>query len=339
MLYRIDGLKKVYDRRTVLDIPELVIEAGLIYGLLGPNGAGKTTLLNILGFLDRPDAGRVHYHGSAVVYAESTLQTLRKSVVMLDQHPVMFTTSVYKNIEFGLKIRGLTKAKRDRIIAESLDLVGMRGFFQARAHRLSGGETQRVALARALALRPAVLLCDEPTASVDPENQTAVIRILQRINREKKISVLFTSHNRFQAARLAQEMIFLEHGRLSPTGTDNIFAANSIRVDGDERTCTIQENLCLTLKQNNGRSTEGRFRILIDPARIEILAENDADNPANTFSGKVIQVAEDRESIRLVVDVGAWIALSLSAAEYRRQRPLVGMPITIRIPPEAVQVL
>jgi tungstate transport system ATP-binding protein len=339
MLYRIEGLKKIYGGRTVLDISTLTVEAGRIHGLLGPNGAGKTTLLNILGFLDAPTTGRIYYRGKAVQYTEAALQPLRKAVVMLDQHPVLFTTTVYKNLEFGLKIRGWTKIKRERMIHETLDLVGMRNFSLAQGHRLSGGETQRVALARALALNPRVLLCDEPTASVDPENQTAIIRILQRINREKQISVLFTSHNRFQAARLAQEVLFLEHGRLSPTGTDNIFAANHVRGKADELTCTIQENLCLVLGEKHARPPDTNFRILIDPAQIEIVKSQRDGRDTNTFRGKVIQITEDRDVIRLVVDVGAWIALYMPPIEYRQQRLLVGMPITIRIPAEAVRYL
>ena len=201
MLYNLSQLTKVYEKRTVLDIPTLEIEKGGIYALLGPNGAGKTTLLNILGFLEPPTSGSLQYCSMPVRYSESDLQPFRKEVVVVDQHPILFNTTVYKNLEFGLKIRGIQKSKCQRIIEEALELVGMQQFIQAPAHRLSGGETQRVALARALAVSPKVFLCDEPTASVDIEHQHAIIRILKHINQIKKITVLFTTHDRYTSIR------------------------------------------------------------------------------------------------------------------------------------------
>ena len=214
MLYNISELKKTYVNKTVLDIPSLEIEAEKIYALLGPNGAGKTTLLNILAFLEPPSIGSIRYRSQPVLFSESALQALRKEVVMVDQQPILFTTTVYKNLEFGLKIRKISPKERRHIIEETLELVGMKDFIQAPAPKLSGGETQRVALARALALSPAVLLCDEPTSSVDVENQEIIIDILKQINAHKNITVLFTTHDRSQVASLADHTLVLNHGRL-----------------------------------------------------------------------------------------------------------------------------
>jgi len=223
MVYNISNLTKTYGTRTVLDISLLEIQKGSIYALLGPNGAGKTTLLNILGFLEPPTAGNVFYNASPVQFSEAFLQPLRKTVVMVDQHPILFTTTVYKNLEFGLKIRQIPKKESEHIIAESLDLVGMRHLSQAPAHRLSGGETQRVAIARALAVNPAVLLCDEPTSSVDAENQIAIINILKQVNDLKKITIIFTTHDRYQVASLAHHTLFLNHGKLAADAGENFF--------------------------------------------------------------------------------------------------------------------
>jgi len=226
MVYEISQLTKVYGNRTVLDIPLIKIEKGSIYALLGPNGAGKTTLLNILGLLEPPTTGNIIYQSQPVQFSEQYLQPLRKVIVMVEQHPILFTTTVYKNLEFGLKIRRIPKKERDLIIEESLDMVGMRHFIQAPAHQLSGGETQRVAIARALAVNPQVLLCDEPTSSVDAENQVAIINILRQINGIKKITILFTTHDRFQVTSLAHHILFLDHGKLSIDNGDNLFTAN-----------------------------------------------------------------------------------------------------------------
>ena len=226
MVYNISRLTKVYGTRTVLDVPLLKIEKGLIYALLGPNGAGKTTLLNIIGFLEPPTTGKIFFRSQPVNFSESCLQPLRKSVVMVEQHPILFTTTVHKNLEFGLKVRRIPKKDRNHIIEESLDLVGMRNFAQAQAHRLSGGETQRVSIARALAVNPEVLLCDEPTSSVDPENQVAIINILKQINDLKKITIVFTTHDRSQVASLAHYSLFLDHGKLAGKASENLFTTN-----------------------------------------------------------------------------------------------------------------
>jgi len=223
MVYEISQLTKVYGNRTVLDIPLIKIEKGSIYALLGPNGAGKTTLLNIFGLLEPPTTGKIIYQSQPVQFSEPYLQPLRKVIVMVEQHPILFTTTVYKNLEFGLKIRRIPKKERDFIIEESLDLVGMLHFIQAPAHRLSGGETQRVAIARALAVNPQVLLCDEPTSSVDAENQVAIINILRQVNDIKKITIVFTTHDRSQVNSLAHRILFLDHGKLSTDNGDNLF--------------------------------------------------------------------------------------------------------------------
>ena len=227
-LYRLSQLTKTYRNRTVLDIPFLEIEQGRIYALMGPNGAGKTTLLNILGFLGAPSSGSVHFRSHPVQFTEPTLQALRKEVVMVDQHPILFTTTVFKNLEFGLKIRQIIKSDRERMITESLEMVGMQDFAQAPAHRLSGGETQRVALARAFSVAPKVLLCDEPTANVDEENQAIIIRILRHINEQKKITILFTTHDRPQAATLAQQTVFLNRGKITTNAPESNFYPSPI---------------------------------------------------------------------------------------------------------------
>ncbi len=228
MVYKISQLTKTYDDRTVLDIPFLEIEKGSIYALLGPNGAGKTTLLNILGFLEPPTTGNVVYGLQPVRFTESHLQPLRKTVVIVEQHPILFTTTVYKNLEFGLKIRRVPKNKRAEIIEESLALVGMLHLAQAPAHRLSGGETQRAAIARALAVNPEVLLCDEPTSSVDEENQVAIINILRQINDIKKITLVFTTHDRVQVSSLAHYTLLLQHGKLVTGTHENRLNANTL---------------------------------------------------------------------------------------------------------------
>jgi tungstate transport system ATP-binding protein len=339
MIYLLSQLTKVYGARTVLNIPTLQIESGRIYALLGPNGAGKTTLLNILAFLEQPTSGRIQYRGQLIHNTESDLQQYRKEVIMVDQHPILFTTTVYKNLEFGLKIRGVGKLQRERIIDEALDLVGMRSFIKFQAQHLSGGETQRVAIARALALGPRVFLCDEPTASVDIENRNIIINILKHINEDRKIAIVFTTHDRSQAADLAHETLTLDCGRLVEAAWENVFTG-VVKPDGAGRQhCVIQDKISFSISQNNAGPSNKNVRLVVDPARIKLVGYLDEACDASRLQGKLVRVAAQNSKIRLVVDVGLFITLIIPRKDYEQFRPLVGDLVDICVPHEAVQVL
>ncbi|HJX34181.1 MAG TPA: ATP-binding cassette domain-containing protein, partial [Desulfatiglandales bacterium] len=221
MLYKINNMTKSYDGRTVLDIKDISIEKGKVIGLLGPNGSGKTTLMEILAFLLEPASGELWYEDSRVNFSGGKLIDLRRRVVLVQQQPILFTTTVFNNVELPLKIRKIDKQERPGIVEEFLTLVGMEGFRDAKAHKLSGGETQRVAIAQALACSPEVILLDEPTGSVDVENRIIIERIMRDINREKGISVIFTTHDMVQASRLADEIVFLFDGKVAESIYEN----------------------------------------------------------------------------------------------------------------------
>jgi tungstate transport system ATP-binding protein len=219
MLYSAEKLTRDFKGRRILNLRELAIERQKIYALIGANGAGKTTLLNILAFLHEPSSGSLQFCGEHVGHGKRQLLGLRRRVVLLDQYPILFSSSVWKNVEFGLKVRGVSKRQRLSRVREVLEWVGMQGFYDADARTLSGGETKRVALARALAIEPEVLLCDEPTANVDRENQEIILALLQRINREQKTSIVMATHYLSQSRQLAHHVLLLENGKLSEKST------------------------------------------------------------------------------------------------------------------------
>jgi tungstate transport system ATP-binding protein len=222
MLFEITRLNKTYNKRTVLAIRRLDIEKGAIYGLEGPNGAGKTTLLNILAFLESPTKGTISYRSKPVRYSEPYLQRLRREVVLVDQLPLLFTTTVFKNLEFGLKIRGISRDERKRRILKGLDMVGMRDFVNAPAHQLSGGETQRVALAARLVLKPEMLLLDEPTANVDVASAQQIKEAALMARREWNTTLVIASHDRNWLYEVCDQVLHLFKGRLFGTGKENI---------------------------------------------------------------------------------------------------------------------
>ena len=165
-IYGLRDVKFSYGKHPVLDIKSLGIPEGGIVGLVGPNGSGKSTLLKTLAFLLSPSSGEILFEGAPVTGKE---RSARLRVTMLLQDHYLLRTSVKKNVAYGLKLRGITGASADALVRESISRVGLSydDFAGRMWYRLSGGEAQRVSLAARLALRPKVLILDEPTANVD----------------------------------------------------------------------------------------------------------------------------------------------------------------------------
>lgn len=338
ILYQLDSLVQSVNGQTILEIDRFTIEEGSIYGLLGPNGAGKSTLLDILAFLSCPVSGRITFRGRPVSFQERVLQQLRQRVILLDQYPILFTTTVYKNLEFGLKVRNVPKAERMRRIDQALDMVDMRSFKEAPARTLSGGETQRVALARALALDPLVFLCDEPTASIDLENQATIIALLKRINREEGTTVIFTTHDRQLAANLAQQMVVLNHGRITRTGYDNVISCRTHIDDSQAKVlCSVNGDFILTLPASGSQVCDGRHRLWIDPELVRLVVPGIRLGEYH-FTGQLIQLALERERVRLTVDIGFPLTVLLPVFEYEARRPAIGEALEITFNSDAILI-
>ncbi len=339
MLYRAENLLCRAGGRRILDIEHFEIEAGRIYGLLGANGAGKTTLLNILAFLDRPDSGTLEFVDRPVHFTAAQMSALRREVVMVDQHPVLFSTTVQHNIEFGLKIRGIAGKERDEIIDRVLEMVDLQGLRQAPAQGLSGGEIQRIALARALALSPRVLLCDEPTSSVDVENQAAIAALLRRVNTDGRVSIIFTTHDRLQAAALTDEILVLDRGRVVTTGYENIFVCTLEQQGKTGILCRLSDRAVFELPALATGLEPGRQRIFIDPAGIDLVREGGSlSGRSGLLQGRVMQLMDQGNRIRMVVDIGVMLVVYLDFEKYLARPPRVGGRVLLRVRPEAVQV-
>ena len=335
-LYQLEHLTRAYGRRTVLAIDQLEIEAGRMYALLGPNGAGKTTLLNLLAFLDEPTSGSLRFHDKAVGSDRAERLALRRQVVLVDQHPIMFSTSVAANIEFGLKIRKIDRTARQRAVQAALETVGLERYREARAHELSGGETQRLALARALALAPTVLLCDEPTASVDTENQAKIAALLRRINTEQGTTIVFTSHDRLQAASLAERTVVLESGRLATTTYENHYACTLDETHAPPRLILHGQAAIPLTALPAGLQPGQAGRVAIDPTRIR-LRTGDPTDPAEC-SGRVVLLMAEGAQIRVTVDIGVLVVVLLDRERYRAQRPAVGDTVSLGFAADALSL-
>jgi tungstate transport system ATP-binding protein len=211
-MYRLHSIRKCYGSNVALDIEELTIAEGRLYTLTGANGAGKSTLLNILAFLTPPTSGEIFYAGMRVGRDRDSMEKLRKKVTLLHQSPYLFGGTVYANVAFGLKARGIQGEEQLRRTDNALDIVGLRGFRERKARELSGGEAQRVAMARALALTPEVLLLDEPLANIDRETAGLMETVIASLP-SLGTTVVMTTHDPAHSGRLNGEAILLERGR------------------------------------------------------------------------------------------------------------------------------
>ena len=336
MLYKLENITRRHGDRTVLHIDALDIEAQQIYTLIGPNGAGKTSLLYLLAFLDQPSSGRMQFLDHEVSFDQKYLHGLRQQVVLVDQTPIMLTGSVRQNVGFGMRVRKLAKNVRRQRIAEALELVGMERFANYDARRLSGGETKRVALARALVVQPDVLLCDEPTANVDTENQEIILHILEKINHDHKASIIFSTHYLAQGQRLAHQTLLLQNGELSDVTSENIFRVSVVDRPDDTVTCWLTGQLHLTLPRHILPGAVKLAKLHIDPKEIVVNPGTTESREGNLLSGHVIELAQDHGWVRAVVDVGVRLVVLLSMAQYHLQKICIGEKIQVFIPHRSI---
>jgi len=201
---QIAGLRFQPNGRAILDGLDLEVSGEGISVVLGPNGTGKTVLLRLLAGLLAADGGTVRWAGAAQPDGR---------LAMVFQQPMLLRLSVFTNVEFALRPQPLTAGERRARTLEVLERVGLAHRQRDGARLLSGGERQRLALARAWAVRPRLLLLDEPTASLDPSATEQVERIIREI-RTEGAKVLMTTHNLGQATRLADDIVFLADGRV-----------------------------------------------------------------------------------------------------------------------------
>jgi tungstate transport system ATP-binding protein len=327
-LFELRDVRVVYDGRVVLDLSRLNIEEGEAYSLQGPNGAGKSTLLGILSFLNAPHQGQIRFEGCPVVWKETALRALRRNVGLVEQHPVMFSRSVRDNVGYGLAIRGVDKARRNHLVDEALDLVGLAHLADSYAPRLSGGETQRVAIARSLASRPKVLLLDEPTASVDTQNRVIIEQIVADLRDRGDTTIVLCTHNRSQAAALCPEVIYLEDGRLAARPLRNSYAGQFVE-DNGQTWCRIAAGFRVPVPQCG----PGRGRVVIEPGAVRLSV---ASEPGLN-RGILTRVRLEGDMVSLSVDLGRPLHVQMALKEFWGAGLEIGALVQADIPAEAVE--
>jgi len=202
-----------------LTVDQLAISVGETLGLLGPTGAGKTTLLRLLAGLTEPDQGDLFFEGST--RSSMASERFRLRVTLVHQRPLLLTATVRFNVEFGLRLRGIRN--RDKQVDSVLQQLGLTQIAMQSATTLSGGQTQLVALARALVIEPDVLLLDEPTSDLDPAHVVLVEETIRQARLNRQMTVVWATHNLFQARRIADQATLLLNGELVETAPTEEF--------------------------------------------------------------------------------------------------------------------
>ncbi len=210
-LYSLNDIEHNLGNSFCLKVPRLDLSRGNIHVVSGANGAGKSTLLKILAILLQPQHGSFCFDGQIVHYTSRNKLRLRRKITLVDQSPYLFQGSVFNNLAYGLKIRGIDRIEQEQKIATTLLQVGLDDFAQRQVRDLSGGEVQRVALARALVLNPEVLLLDEPTANIDHDSVAEFEKLLGDLVRAGT-TVIMSTHDPTQAERLNGHLIKIQNG-------------------------------------------------------------------------------------------------------------------------------
>lgn len=206
-----------YGKNTVLDSFDLTVPRGQVTALLGPSGSGKTTALRALAGFVTPVSGRVFIGGRDV----TALPPYQRGVGMVVQQYALFPhMRVRQNVAFGLKAHRTKRSDIPERVAQALQMTGMSEFANRYPRELSGGQQQRVAIARALAIRPEVLLLDEPLSALDAQLRSGMLAELARLHRElPDVSVLYVTHDQVEALTLANQIAVMREARLVECGT------------------------------------------------------------------------------------------------------------------------
>ncbi len=213
-MFELKNISKSYAGRNVLEVDDLRIPEKAITSLAGPNGAGKSTLLRLIAFLQRPETGSIRFRGEEVRFSRLELVDIRRKVTLVEQNPFIFRGTVYSNVTYGLRVRGVPRRELKERAKEALESVGLEDFEGRDARSLSGGEQQRLALARAVILRPLALLLDEPTAHVDPSRTASIENLIKNLQRERNLTIVLATHDPAQAQNLTDRIIILDSGRV-----------------------------------------------------------------------------------------------------------------------------
>ncbi len=306
--------------RDILKNVNLKVERGEIHALIGPTGAGKTTLLRLVDMLDKPAAGKILIDGVDATSTEKTRLETRRRMAFVLQKPVVFNLSVYDNVAYGLKWRGVKRSQIREKISGILETVELTKYSKRNARTLSGGEMQRVAIARAIATKPEVLLLDEPTANLDPVSSSKIEDLITGIIKQNAITVIIATHDMEQGQRLADKMSVLVDGEIVQTGNareiftspknrqvaefvgmENIIDGVVISNEGNMARIDVHGKVIEAITNYDVGQT---VSVCIRPEDVTVALERVSSSARNSLEGKISWTAFSGPFCRVEIDCG-----------------------------------
>ncbi len=304
----IEGLSKHYGNRNILSNVSLSIGHGEFLSLLGPSGCGKTTLLRIIAGFESPDTGRLLLDGREI----TPVSAAQRGMGMVFQAYSLFPNmTALDNVRFGLRIRKLAAKEQLSRARDMLALVGLADHMQKYPSQLSGGQQQRVALARALAIRPALLLLDEPLSALDAKVRVQLRDEIRNIQREAGVATIFVTHDQEEALSISDRVAVMHDGSVAQIGSPaeiygtprDIFVARFIGISTEFDGVVTESNtvrvggVTLPASQADGLPKGAGVRVLIRPENVHLNHAGSGSGPAlaghvisETFFGATTQI-------------------------------------------------
>lgn len=287
-----ENLKKVFKGKTAVEGVSLYLDKGESVGLLGPNGAGKSTTISMISTLSKPTMGDVRLNGRSVIKDPGRM---RNVLGVVPQEIALYEElSAYENLKFFGRIYGLSGTALEEAIQRVLEMVGLKERQKEIVKTYSGGMQRRVNIAAAMMHEPEVLIMDEPTVGIDPQSRSYILEMVRRLNQEKGMTVLYTSHYMEEVERLCDRVYIMDHGNIIASGTKDELKS----ILSGEETIWIQLN----------RPYPELFREL-------------QEHP------EVVKAAETEEGIKLIIPKGSRILGSIFQAAERHQAQILNVNV------------
>jgi len=338
---------------VAVDSIDLVVSSGEFFSLLGPSGCGKTTTLRLIAGFEQPTSGQVLLDGADV----TNVPPNKRNVNTVFQSYALFPfLTVFENVAFGLRNRGVDKAELSRRVYQALDLVQLRSFEKRRPAQLSGGQQQRVALARALVLNPAVLLLDEPLGALDAKLRRSLKVELKALQERVGITFLYVTHDQEEALTMSDRLAVMRAGKIVQMGApqaiydepadtyvaDFLGVSNLMEVDVVERgpggTCKVRLGDSVLTADFGGQNSPDRAHAVIRPERVRIEAfGSDGPNRVAAMVERLVYLGSATQ-VMLRLAAGAQIQ-ALMQNDGGQADMHQGTPVHVHLAPDALRVL
>ncbi len=328
-----------FDDNVILNNINLYICDGEFITLLGPSGCGKTTTLRIIGGFINPDSGDVYFEGKRI----NDIPSYKREINTIFQKYALFPhLNVYENVAFGLRLKKLSEKEIKDTVEEMLALVNLKGFGKRNINSLSGGQQQRVAIARALAVRPRVLLLDEPLGALDLKLRKDMQNELKSIQQRLGITFIYVTHDQEEALSMSDTVVVMDNGAIQQIGTPldiynepkNAFVADFIGesniLDGrmiDDYRCYFsgKEFKCLDTGFEKNESVD----VVVRPEDVDVVPAEEG-----MVCGTVTNLTFKGVHYEIIVDIGnfKWM---IQTTDFQS----VGSRIGLKIDPDAIHVM